>query len=173
MKILFISGSPRNGNTEYILTSLFTVYAGEKELILLRQKNIKNCLGCLNCQTINNCFVDDDMSSIMRTMENSDLIVFGIPNYFDNVPGLAKTFIDRCHPFYTNKKLKDKKIYYIYIGGGKEEGTEEWLNYATYGFNKYLELNKVGAKTYKLLHNDDIKKVNINLEELLEDILRG
>lgn len=38
-KILFISGSPRKGNTEFVLNKIYKAVKGKKELILLRNKN--------------------------------------------------------------------------------------------------------------------------------------
>ena len=49
----------------------------------------------------------------------ADLIVIGTPNYFDNVPGLMKDFIDRTVPFYETDKLKGKKLITIVTGGEK------------------------------------------------------
>ena len=48
-KILLISGSQRKGNTDFALSTILNKIEGEKELIFLRDKNIKHCLGCLSC----------------------------------------------------------------------------------------------------------------------------
>jgi len=96
MKILLISGSPRQGNTEYILKHLFDKIECEKELILLRNQNIEHCKGCLNCHKTYKCNIKDDMKDIIEKMIESDLIIFGVPCYFDNVTSIFKTFIDRC-----------------------------------------------------------------------------
>ena len=53
-KVLLISGSNRKGNTEYILTKLNEII-DDSELILLRNKNIDNCKGCLYCHNNDRC----------------------------------------------------------------------------------------------------------------------
>jgi len=53
MKVVGICGSPRKGNTEWMLRKLLGGAAkakAETELILLREKNISWCDGCLSCE---------------------------------------------------------------------------------------------------------------------------
>ncbi len=53
MKVVGICGSPRKGNTEWMLRKLLeeAARAGvDTELILLREKQIKGCGGCLSCE---------------------------------------------------------------------------------------------------------------------------
>ena len=52
------------------------------------------------------------MKDIIEKMIESDLIIFGVPCYFDNVTSIFKTFIDRCHPLYKSGILKGKKVEY-------------------------------------------------------------
>jgi len=50
MKVLGICGSPRKGNTEWMLDTIlksFAVKGAETEIILLRKKNVKTCKGRL------------------------------------------------------------------------------------------------------------------------------
>ena len=78
-KVLLICGSNRKGNTEYILTQLSN-YLNNCELILLRNKNIEYCKGCLACHYNNECIIKDDIKLIIRQLINANLIVFGVPN---------------------------------------------------------------------------------------------
>ena len=98
-KILLISGSNRIGNTNYIL-KMINENIENSELILLKEKNIEYCKGCLACHNIEYCVLDDDINEIISKIIDSDLIIFGVPNYFDNVSGLFKNFMDRLHPLY-------------------------------------------------------------------------
>ncbi len=50
-KILLISGSNRNGNTNYLLNQIKRAI-DKTELILLGEYNIKYCKGCLACHKI-------------------------------------------------------------------------------------------------------------------------
>ena len=128
MKIQIVSGSPRQGNSEYIAKKIFENINADKELILLREKNIKYCDGCDKCAN-STCRINDDMVEIYPMMEKADLFVFVTPNYFENVSGLMKVFIDRTNYFYFNQKLKGKKIINIIIGGqGKKSAKKAIKN---------------------------------------------
>lgn len=103
MKIVLVCGSPRKGNTEWMLSYLherFLERGVESELILLRKKKIKNCNGCLRCEEGGRerngiCNIDDDMQSILNALVNADAIVLGTPVYFDMLSGMLKNFMDR------------------------------------------------------------------------------
>lgn len=124
MKIIAVCGSPRKGNTEFMLNTVLDAVKGEKELILLRESNIKHCNGCSICQKTNKCTIEDDMADLLKKMDEADTIVLGSPTYFDDVTGLMKDFIDRCHPLYKTKELKSKKIAICVIGAGGKESVE-------------------------------------------------
>lgn len=61
------------------------------------------------------CVIKDDMKEIVEKMLSSELIIFGVPNYFDNVTGLFKNFIDRLHPLYKSHLLEHKKVIFLYV----------------------------------------------------------
>ena len=115
MKVMAICGSPRKGNTEWMLQKLLDdlVRGGaEVELILLRKRNIKRCLGCLTCEAGGKeregaCAVSDDMQEIYPKMLAADVIILGTPVYFYMLSGLLKDFMDRTCPIWT--RLKGKK----------------------------------------------------------------
>ncbi len=110
VKTILISGSPRNGKTESILKEM------DGELILLRNLKIKHCTGCLTCEKTHKCVIQDDMQALYPKLENADVIVIGTPNYFENVPGILKDFIDRTCPQSFSEKLKGKKLMPIIVG---------------------------------------------------------
>lgn len=123
MNIIAICGSPRRGNTEFVLKRILTKaeeLGSSVELVLLREKRIEFCNGCLSCDSSSKCNIRDDMQIIYPKLESADLIIFGSPNYFHNVSGVMKNFIDRLLPFYYKNKLKDKKIVTVMIGASSE-----------------------------------------------------
>lgn len=156
-KFLIISGSPRKGNTEYILSEIYKSIDGEAELILLRNKNIKHCTGCLYCDKHKKCAIKDDMQEIYKKMAEAEIFILGTPNYFDNVSGLMKDFIDRTNPFYETDRLKGKKLITIVVGGGKIKNSEKVGNQALKCFSYAHKLNFIGAYCFEGLNNDDIK----------------
>ncbi len=164
-KVILISGSNRKGNTEYILKRINNEI--NSDLILLKDKNIEYCKGCLACHYNDKCIINDDINNIIDNLIEAELIIFGVPNYFDNVSGLFKNFIDRLHPLYKSGKITGKKVIFIYVGGGKEFGTQESLHQAIKGFSKYLGLDIKEEFTFKALKVDDIK----NEEEKIDNII--
>jgi len=124
MKVLGICGSPRKGNTELLLEEALKAAekAGAKtELVLLRNLRIKHCDGCVTCEsgdTAGKCRINDEMQGIYKRMEAADAIIIGSPNYYNNVTGLLKDFIDRTLVYYGKNKLKGKLGGVIAVGGG-------------------------------------------------------
>ncbi|MDD3006509.1 MAG: flavodoxin family protein [Candidatus Pacebacteria bacterium] len=122
MNIIAICGSPRKGNTEFVLRR-FLIKAEEfghkTDLILLREKKIGHCNSCFSCNDEGSCNMRDDMAGIVERIMADDLIVFGSPNYFNNVTGLMKDFMDRLQPLRVEDKLAGKKAVVIMVG---EEG---------------------------------------------------
>lgn len=119
MKIIAICGSPRKGNTEFVLKRILAKaeeLGAKTGLILLREKRIEFCDGCLSCENDFKCTIRDDMQVIYPRLEENDVIIFGSPNYFNNISGLMKNFIDRLLPYYYKNKLKDKKVALVVIG---------------------------------------------------------
>ena len=108
MKVLSVCGSPRRGNTEWMLRRLLEAAARkgtETELILLRRKNIGSCNGCLTCEVGGKaregvCSIQDDMQEIYPKLLGADCLVLGTPVYFEMLSGLLKNFIDRTCPIW-------------------------------------------------------------------------
>lgn len=120
MKILAINGSSRKGNTSFMLDLILNSArenGAEAEIIELRNENIEFCYGGDICCSNLKCCIKDDMSKIYKTLEQSDVIILASPCYFSNVTALMKNFMDRCNPYYFNKKLKDKKFFLLSVGG--------------------------------------------------------
>jgi multimeric flavodoxin WrbA len=174
-KFLLISGSPRNGNTEFVLTEICNSIDSEKEIIFLREKNIQHCRGCLSCHQKPKCVLRDDMQEILEKMKRADVLVIGSPNYFDNVTGLLKDFIDRSHPYYKKKLIKGKKLALIFVGGGEVAGTQKFLKTAMAGFVKYLHLDLIGVFSFQALNAKDLeknKKNEIQIKKIIKKLKR-
>ena len=108
MKILGIAGSPRNGNSEWMIKKLLDTIAKsgvETELILLRKLDIKGCNGCLACEVGGRkrkgiCRIQDDMNHIYPKLLEADGLVLSTPVYFELLSGLLKNFMDRTCPIW-------------------------------------------------------------------------
>jgi len=158
MKILAICGSPKKGNTEFMLnTVLNEITNHEKELILLREKDIKRCTGCLSCDKTNKCVIEDDMQELYPKIKETDLMIIATPNYFDNVTGLLKDFIDRTNPFYETDVLEGKKVVALVVGGGKIENSKRVVDQALTYFIKAHKRELIDSMCFKALKQDDLK----------------
>lgn len=107
MKILSINSSPRTGGqskTELMLNHLvegMQEAGAEVEVINLREKKIKNCIGCFTCwtKTPGKCIQKDDMTNeIFPKLLASDLVVYASPLYYHFMNGAMRTFIERTLP---------------------------------------------------------------------------
>ncbi len=160
MKILAISGSPRKGNTEFALRTIVKEAnrkGAKTELILLRQKNIKHCTGCLYCDKTKKCQINDYMQKMYGKMNKADILIIGTPNYFDNIPGLLKDLIDRTNPYYETDRLKDKRVFIVVVGAGKIKNSEKVIE----AINHFIIAHKMVLHKkiiLKALHKDELQK---------------
>ncbi len=112
MKVLAINSSLRKGGesrTELMMNDLvegMREVGAEVEVVHLRQKKIKYCIGCFTCmtKTPGKCVHNDDMTNdLFPKWLESDLVVYAIPLFHHTVNAPMKTFIERtfpiCEPF--------------------------------------------------------------------------
>jgi len=107
-KVLIISTSLRNNSNSEILaheTERGAIDAGhEVEFISLKDKEIKYCKGCLACQRLGRCVINDDANGITAKMKEADVIVWATPIYYYEMSGQMKTMIDRANSLFTTGK---------------------------------------------------------------------
>lgn len=74
--------------------------------------NVKHCMGCDYCQTINPgiCAIDDGHNEVLRRYMNSDRVIIITPVQFGCCNSIIKNFIDRTEPLFLSfQVLKDGK----------------------------------------------------------------
>lgn len=105
MKIVAINGSPRgkNSNTQVIVDEFLagaSEAGAEVETVLLIEKNVSHCRGCLACWvgTPGVCVMKDDMAELLEKLREAGVVVYATPLYTDAVTGLMKDFMDRSVP---------------------------------------------------------------------------
>lgn len=131
-KVLILSTSLReNSNSEILAkeTERGAKDAGnDVELISLKNKNIQFCKGCLACQKLGKCIINDDANEITEKMKNADVIVWATPVYYYEMSGQMKTLIDRANSLYVSK-YNFKDIYVITTSAdGSENVVQTVLN---------------------------------------------
>lgn len=115
MKVLALNSSPRSegqSKTELMLSHLVDGMASagaDVEVINLRDKKIKRCVGCFTCwtKTPGVCIHKDDMSAeLFDTFRLADMVVYASPLYHYTVNATMKAFIERTlpmiEPFFVN-----------------------------------------------------------------------
>jgi len=107
MKVLALNASPRGGGqskTEFLLNLLvqgMQEAGAEVEVVSLRKKKIKTCVGCFTCwtKTPGVCIHQDDMTlELFPKWLAADLVVYAFPLYHYTVSAAMKTFIERTLP---------------------------------------------------------------------------
>jgi len=99
MKILGISGSPRNESTARLVQEVLDATGETTEFISLKGKKIGGCIACLGCVKDNICVVEDDMSQLRQKIVEADAYVIGGANYFMALNGLTHCFLERWYQF--------------------------------------------------------------------------
>jgi multimeric flavodoxin WrbA len=107
MNILALNSSPRSGGqskTELMLNHLahgMRDAGAEVEIIHLREKTIKNCVGCMTCwtKTPGVCIHKDDMThELFPKWLDADLVVYATPLYFHFMNAAMSAFRERTLP---------------------------------------------------------------------------
>ncbi len=148
MKVLAISGSPRKGNTDSMLKQVLKGAAengAETELVRLADKKIEPCRAVCDCfETDSECPLKDDMPKLIEKLVSADAIVFGSPDYFKNVSGIMKNFMDRTNGLCGTGKLEEKQAATIAVGGQDLKNVQFCEN-ALAEFAKDHKMNVVGS----------------------------
>lgn len=94
------------------------------EVISLRGKNIAFCRGCLACQALGRCVIDDDAVAITEKMQHADVIVFATPIYYYEMSGQLKTLLDRANALFPSD-YAFRDIYLLASATEDEPDTDE------------------------------------------------
>ena len=103
-KVIVISTSLRKGSNSEMLADQFVEGAkaagNDVEKITLVGKNIQFCKGCMACQKLGRCAINDDVNAIMAKVLKADVVCWATPIYYYEMSGQMKTLIDRMNAMY-------------------------------------------------------------------------
>lgn len=144
-QILVVKGSPRkNGNTSAMADAFVKGAIENHNMItevILKDKNIGDCLGCGACQRNGGtCVQKDDMTEIYDAMKRADIIVLACPVYFYTWTSLMKRMIDRT--FAVESVLMNKKFYLLSAGAAPEE---KYMQTMIDSFRQYVSCFRAGG----------------------------
>lgn len=141
-KVLIIGTSPRKNGNSNRLAQEFEKGAREAgndvDVVYLYDKNINFCKGCLACQKLNHCVIDDDANSITEKIHNAEVIVWATPVYYYEMCGQMKTMIDRSNPLYT----MDNKFEDIYLLAAAAEPETSAFDGAIKGLQGWIDCHE-------------------------------
>lgn len=170
MNILLIDGSPREGNSAYLLKSLHGHLRGHScKLIKLSDLNIRHCTGCLICEdgTESPCTIQDDMIPLYKIITEANIVVVATPIYMNNVPGVLKNFFDRIN--YYCDKLHGVKLGLISVGqleGELGQQSKKRIEEFFIDISGIFGFEYVGSMQLCARNKDDLKSGSIDINAL-------
>lgn len=141
-KILILNFSPRKKGNCAALAQLMAedIKAKGCEAVVYNEPdmNYKGCKGCGACKKkdVPFCAQKDDFFDLLPLLDECDGIAFLAPVYFGNIPGPAKSFIDRLYcffnpaldkPLFTPKESKKMAVIFTCGGGSGYENAANWV----------------------------------------------
>ncbi|MHA1699864.1 MAG: flavodoxin family protein [Promethearchaeota archaeon] len=132
MNVIGLAGSPRENSASTRLLELCLDEIQAKgssikvELVLLKDFDIKPCIGCDACLK-GDCPLDDDddYRRIQDKLINAQALIIASPNYFLNMPGILKNFLDRSRRLKMNRNMLQNKIFGSIVSSGLRNGGGE------------------------------------------------
>lgn len=126
-----ISGSPRIGSTDYVVTAALQyaeeTYAVQTEYFSCHKKELNFCIHCDYCvRKKEGCVFKDDMESVYKAMEWADALIIGTPVYQGTLSGQTKVLLDRCRAVVAKDPsfFRNKVGAAIAVGGDRIGGQE-------------------------------------------------
>jgi multimeric flavodoxin WrbA len=173
MKVIGVCGSPRKGNTEWMLNTLMEEVkrgSDEAEVLLLRKMDIKMCRGCLACEKYGrerkgDCIIKDDMAAVYPKLIAADVIVLATPAYMEMLSGLLKNFLDRTCAVWP--RLKGKRMAGLAVA---EEGTGQTVRNLK-GYAALCKMSWLGSVSVLAKNPCDAAKIP-GLEKRLQRLAR-
>lgn len=105
MKTTCILGSPRRGGNSDTLADRFSREAvkhnASVETFALSDLTYNGCINLFECKNgLERCGQKDGLTPVLKSVEESQVLVLASPIYFTNVPGQLKLVIDRFFSFF-------------------------------------------------------------------------
>lgn len=178
-KVLAIMGSPRrNKNTNILLDYLLEGIDEDKydiTKVYVRDLEVKSCTGCEHCGQSGGCVFKDGMEVLYDGFDNSHIVIFAAPLYFNSINGMAKNVVDRCQRYWSLKYVmgrnyrrgEDRKGIFLSVGGapysqGQFNATTPIMDF----FFKAINVDYLGNYLVSNTDKNPIKQRSAIKEEL-------
>lgn len=137
--VLIISTGLRPRSNSDTLAQQFAKGAAEAghrvETISLVGKQLAFCRGCLACQTLGRCVMDDDANAIADKVCAADVVAFATPVYYYGMCGQMKTLLDRMNCLYP----KDYAFRDIYLLTSAADDAPSAMDRTVSGLEGWIE----------------------------------
>ncbi len=160
MKIICLNGSPqRNGNTSILLDVFAATASGlgvSVEKVHLNSLSYRGCQACMKCKGESEvCIIQDDLTQVLESASQADVLVLGSPIYFGEVTSQMKGFIDRTYSFlkpgFSGCRLETGKTLVMILPQAAADSSnydDVYPRYAAffkwYGYEKRYEIRGLG-----------------------------
>ncbi len=130
MKVFGISGSPRQGGTDYAVNyglDYLKEKGCETRYFSVRGKDVRFCIHCDYCiNKKQGCIQKDALAEFYEGMLWADGIIIGTPCYQGTLSGQTKALMDRCRAILAKDPLilKGKAGMGLAVGGDRNGGHE-------------------------------------------------
>ncbi|MFZ5951130.1 MAG: flavodoxin family protein [Candidatus Rifleibacteriota bacterium] len=139
MKVLAILGSPRKNGNSGFLAETFVEQAKKKGAdtcsFYLEGMSYKGCKACGACKKgSDRCVIKDDLTEVLDEMHAADVIIYAVPNYFADLSGQFKLFLDRTYSLLTPQFMEGenrsrlsagKHLVFIFTQGAPEQAFKD------------------------------------------------
>ena len=164
-KIIIIDGGPRKTfNTASMLKKIAEGAASVSEQIEVKTIRLygldyKGCMACMACKikgrTSNVCKFKDALTPVLEEIAEADGLVLGSPNYFGEVTGQMRTFLERlAFPWlsYNDYSMTaPRKMPVVLVE--TQNGTQEANNCNGYGSMEYCITRALGQPEKLIAYN--------------------
>ena len=153
VKLFGISGSPRQGATDWIVREALR-YAEERwnaetRYFTVRGKKLNFCLHCDHCLKEGSCVHEDGMTEVYAGFAWADAVLIGTPVYQGTLSGQAKVLLDRMRAFAaSNPHGLRGKVGAAIADGGDRIGGQELAIRAITDFYVINEIIPVGGGAF-------------------------
>lgn len=176
IRILGISGSPRNMATDYLVQEALKIakekYGAETEYFSSKGKKLNFCIHCDFCiRKKEGCIHKDDIAAeLYDKMVWADAWIIGTPVYQGTVSAQTKTIMDRCRAVVAkNPKVFLNKVGMGIADGGDRIGGQEPAIQTILNFYVINEMIPVGGGSFGANLGGTFWSKDKGAEEVSED----
>lgn len=90
------------------------------------EMQVNPCMACDACKEDSTCVIEDHMTAIRETLDNTTQLIVVSPVYFAGPPAQYKALLDRMQPYYWHRNPDPKRLLSLVVvgDGGDPHGYE-------------------------------------------------